>query len=622
MTASPAKQKALCVATRCSSIDQFVATFHRFCDETSFFVATMASRPVGLETAFSIQLEDKTPVLRGLCVVVEAWATPANRYGRPGVRLAVKRLTNDSMDVFKQLQTARIAAESKVEKVAIPAPPPPPPAQRPPTETGAQSIRIQVIPPVAAKQTPSSPLPVVIPPKPPAPPPPPPPPALIESERPVRAEGTNPPSIVLEDTALAAATPAAEPAQAAPEAVNADELTTPVATETRTPGSSYVLPANPLMNLTDKSLEGFVECALYEETGNFFRAAEDEGTLIDLDDGVVDPPPPMRPIPALSPTAFVPPTPRDEDFAPDMTPIPALVQLPPTPRLQTDPVAIATGAVARPTPPPLPQPPPAPAPRPARPAPIDSTASLLAMSNPDRKRWLVIGGVAAGTSLLLLIIVLAATGGKGDKTADAAPVKTSEPAKAPDPVPAAAPPSDPAVGSAATVAKAPETAQPSPEADPAPETPSDPNAPPVVGNGPCRVTVTSSPAGSIVTLDDQAYGPSPITIDGPCAKRRVDIKHPRYALGTKWVTLEAGKPSTVDVALARPTHTVTVTSTPSGATVSIAGRPAGTTPTAVKVMGFTGVTLTFEKRGFKTATEKLYSKVDNDRVSVKLVKGK
>ena len=109
---APDKTKALCVATRCTSVEQFVATFHRFCDESSFFVATLATRPVGLETAFSIQLEDKTPVLRGLCVVVEAWSTPANRFGRPGVRLSVRRLTNESLPVFKQLQAARAAAEA------------------------------------------------------------------------------------------------------------------------------------------------------------------------------------------------------------------------------------------------------------------------------------------------------------------------------------------------------------------------------------------------------------------------------------------------------------------------------------------------------------------------------
>ena len=85
---------------------------------------------------------------------------------------------------------------------------------------------------------------------------------------------------------------------------------------------------------------------------------------------------------------------------------------------------------------------------------------------------------------------------------------------------------------------------------------------------------------------------------------------------------QGGKPAAVDITLARPTHTLTVTSTPSGATVSISGRPAGTTPTAVKIMGFTGIAITVEKKGFKPVTEKLYSKVESDRLAVKLVRGK
>src|SRR5262249_51220796 len=39
---------------------------------------------------------------------------------------------------------------------------------------------------------------------------------------------------------------------------------------------------------------------------------------------------------------------------------------------------------------------------------------------------------------------------------------------------------------------------------------------PVVGSGPCRFTVATTPAGAVVRLDDQPMGPSPITIDGSC----------------------------------------------------------------------------------------------------------
>jgi hypothetical protein len=73
--ATATKTKALRIATRCVTVEQFIATFHRFCDETSFFISTLGTRPVGLETAFSIQLEDGKPVLQGLGVVLDAWTT-------------------------------------------------------------------------------------------------------------------------------------------------------------------------------------------------------------------------------------------------------------------------------------------------------------------------------------------------------------------------------------------------------------------------------------------------------------------------------------------------------------------------------------------------------------------
>src|SRR6185436_7454515 len=109
-TTAGTKTKALCVATRCADVDQFIAAYHKFCDDSSFFVATLNSRPIGLETAFSIQLADGTPVLRGLCTVLDAWTTTANQWNRPGIRLGIRRLTPDSVDVFSRLRAARAEA--------------------------------------------------------------------------------------------------------------------------------------------------------------------------------------------------------------------------------------------------------------------------------------------------------------------------------------------------------------------------------------------------------------------------------------------------------------------------------------------------------------------------------
>src|SRR5262245_9310475 len=193
MTTSGTKTRALCVATRCTSVDQFVATFHRFCgDDQSFFVATMTSRPIGLETPFSIQLADKQPVLRGMCIVLDAWATPENRYKRPGIRLGIKRLTADSQLVFDRLRAASKSlgvAEATpppgpppgLPLVSRGSPPPEPPSSAPqpplpsiahpaPASRGAPSPSLGPQPPAALRGSPPAPIPPL--PRPAAQPPP------------------------------------------------------------------------------------------------------------------------------------------------------------------------------------------------------------------------------------------------------------------------------------------------------------------------------------------------------------------------------------------------------------------------------------------------------------------
>jgi len=52
--------------------------------------------------------------------------------------------------------------------------------------------------------------------------------------------------------------------------------------------------------------------------------------------------------------------------------------------------------------------------------------------------------------------------------------------------------------------------------------------------------------------------------------------------------------------------------------VYIAGRRAGTTPTKVSLMGFSGIEVKVEKAGFEPVTKKLYSKKPEDSLSVPL----
>ena len=165
------KAKGLRIATRCATIEQFIAAFHRTCDASSFFVPTLAMRPVGLETAFSVDLASGQPVLRGLGKLLAAFPTADNPFERPGVQIGVVRLTSDSAPVFEQLLVAR-------------------------DRTGV---------PIVTERDPS----VKVPP----------------------------------------------PRNSTPMSAERDE---------RTPGSDIVLPANPLMNMTDESLEGFIDSTLLE----------------------------------------------------------------------------------------------------------------------------------------------------------------------------------------------------------------------------------------------------------------------------------------------------------------------------------------------------------------------
>src|SRR4029079_1682275 len=72
------------------------------------------------------------------------------------------------------------------------------------------------------------------------------------------------------DATPLAASPPAPDALPPADAFRTDETPTGEARtpEARTPGSALVLPANPLQDLTDESIEGFVDCTLYEESGN------------------------------------------------------------------------------------------------------------------------------------------------------------------------------------------------------------------------------------------------------------------------------------------------------------------------------------------------------------------
>jgi hypothetical protein len=852
MTAPATKTRALCVATRCTSVDQFVATFHRFCGEDqTFFVATMTSRPVGLETPFSIQLADKQPVLRGLCIVLDAWDTPDNRYKRPGIRLGIKRLTPESQIVFDRLKAAAASPVAMAEATPTPGPAPQPSARgslppMPPPEIASLSPPPVVVRPVLPLRAPATPppvpriglppvrnttpppLPSVLGPPPPATDPPlpaiprnpaavarPDPPIYIEKptvvasesglrvsfapvapatpapvsvtrfqvalnvatepppvhdvefkpiqlvprlrpeprivsepadapvdpahpamivDRPIATRDTLP-SVPLAELAadLATIDPAAPgprsaeittpwsglpvPDLAAPSSI-ATALTAPspvalahaptapsptvpgVASDLRTPGSAYVLPANPLHNLSDESLEGFIDCTIYEESGNFFHPGiDDQG----FSDESADPP--STPLASRAPTAIVPAmpfdaapnvliralgqteslvvtpgfdyplsggAPLDPHAAPPPSPLHAGIVsdtlFVPTPEVSSgtqtwpdpgsahpsphagrrEPWQEPTGSpysadhpnpIPRTTPtvqvdpgfgpvetfmsgpiePMSTMPPPGyppygySDPSAAVPAPFDpaqasyATAHIMLPAPPrapiEWRRWLLIGGTALASIVIAFVIARQV---RGPQRAAAPPVITA-PARPRAVIP-------PAPAPVVTAGSDTATSDPVDDSEPVA------GSAPTVGSGPCRLTLATTPAGSLVRLDDQAVGASPLTVQTTCDKHKLEIAHARYQTVTRSIALAADKPEQLDIALLRPVHAVTVTSQPPGAELSIDGRRAGTTPTVIQMMGFATVKLTFTKPGFQTITTKVYSKTPQDRVSVKLTK--
>jgi hypothetical protein len=518
--------RGLRISTRCATIDQFVATFHRFCDERSFFVSTHVLRPIGFETAFSLDLLDNKPALRGLAVVDGAWPTAANPFGRPGMKFAIKKLTTASQRVFEQLRRARATADA------------------------------------------------------------------ADAPREV------------DDTATARM-PLASEATADP----------------RTPGSELVLPANPLAGIPDSSLTGFVECSIYEETGNFFPVepaleedADPEASPPDLapraprapsEPTVRAPTPPPLPPPVHEHRVTPPPTPVAPSPPPDSGPTrlaaPGL-----TPGLGPIPVAAAIPGLA-PIPVASPVPVTVPIPRPVETAHRlarvrDLWTRLVSLARGPRRR--LVAGIAVGACAVVVTIVVVALATRSSSAADhplaLAPLPTT--------------PMPPASAAPAAKAVTPAGADSEGSADQS----SDPSGLPLVGSGPCKLIVTSTPAGSTVSLDGNAAGPTPLAIAGPCGSRRVDLAHPRYASATRTVKLVDGKSESLDVTLQRPTHKLFVTTTPAGATVSIAGRRAGTTPTYIDVMGFSTIEITVGKAGYQTVTKQLYSKVPSDRLVVQL----
>ena len=467
-SAAPKKLDAIRIVTRCTDVEQFLTMFRRFCTPTSCFIPSLTTRPVGMETAFSIRLADQTPVMRGLGVVLAAWNTADNPFGRPGVHLGIQRLAPESLETFQRLLIPRMARSGSKDTIPNSAP------------------------------------------------------STIEASVPVEA----------------AKTEEMPPLQ-------------PPKVETRTPGSSTVLPANPLTDMNDDSLGAFVDCELREvETDESLSIAD-----LGLDSVIPNNPVALAAAAAVE-TVLRPGVQTTLGVAPHA---PVKVYAAPEPVMTelVDKVASQVSPMFEPMPPP----------------PGPWLAEFL-------QRWWLATAVALG---LIAIVVVAAI------------VSSTTP----DPVP--------------VVVELPPPPKPAP---PVPQPP--PPVQPAVAAGPCKLTVTTRPEGAQVRIDSKPVGAAPVTVDGPCARRRVEAMAPRWQTAAKWVVVEAE--SEVAVTLSRPKHALTVRSTPTGSTVTINGKQIGSTPATTEITGFESLAIVVEKPGYKTYRKKHKSTRALDQLEVKLAK--
>ncbi len=270
-----ARARGFSIATRCATVEELLEKFRDRVDPESILVNTVESREVGTECAFAILLADRKVAIAGTCVVRDVYADANNPFMRPGMRLAIKRLGPESQKVFDKLVAMRIAprkmtmalpvvatapgAKPPVPRASAPtAPRPPAPPSRaptPPSRAPTSPSRAPTSPsrapsPVAsvarepARTTPSMQVPVADP-------------AREQLARTPRAT-----PFELEGDARRRPRPAGASLQVEAEGSANPMLGKPA--ETRTPGSPHVLPANPLTNIPDASLESLVDGHLFD----------------------------------------------------------------------------------------------------------------------------------------------------------------------------------------------------------------------------------------------------------------------------------------------------------------------------------------------------------------------
>jgi hypothetical protein len=128
----------------------------------------------------------------------------------------------------------------------------------------------------------------------------------------------------------------------------------------------------------------------------------------------------------------------------------------------------------------------------------------------------------------------------------------------------------------------------------------------------CNVEVSTTPAGAEISLDKTTVvGTSPATIPMPCGvETKIYVKKAKYGSAMKAFTATADA-TKVAIKIAAPIFQLKVTSMPEGATITIAGKVVGITPTSIKVTAFASTMITLTKDGYTPDTQKIAPRQNN-----------
>lgn len=326
--------------------------------------------------------------------------------------------------------------------------------------------------------------------------------------------------------------------------------------ESRVPGASYTLPANPFSELPPEALEHFIDCTIYEDTGT--PPAAPPHWVVAASTSV-----------SSSSSGTPEPVPVDgTERVSVLPPVPA----PPTRRSAVVVAAVSIGAAglgliggyllwARP-----PEPPPRPA--------SATTATAITPTKPP--------AAPAPTPAAAPV-------------ASVAPASTPAPPPSPEPKPAEPKPAEPkpAEPEPATVVT------PLPVAAPAEPPPPSPND--------CVGSFDTDPSGADVTVNGLNIGRTPISgAVVPCGPIAIGLSHPRYERFDKKLSAAAGAPFTIQQRLVRPEATLEIASSPSGATILVHGENIGRAPTRVKLDSYTTYKITATLEGHKVWSQSVY----------------